>query len=209
MNKRLIVLIFLFFLLLLSTVPLYSQEGESVTVGEVEEEPEESVDAMSGAESSKGNVHIFLNSLLIFPLSVYDGGFGLGETITFQYRFPQKINIGIETGYYGFKSVADAGGFPVVGGYSIVPVMAQVSYDFRIVENVFVTPVFKLGFGYTAAELNGWLGDSSFSSMFEGGVRLKGILSGGLLIQGNIMYTGLIEKSGIFSIMSLGFGFGL
>lgn len=188
-------------IIIVSSLPLYSQEQGT---------PEEAMlSEIVDTHKPIDNIHIFLNSLLLFPISSYDGGFGLGETITIQYRLPFKLNMGIEMGYYGFKSEADSDESSVVGGYSIIPFMAQASYDFRIVDNVYVTPVLKAGGAYTSAAINGWLGDTAFSAMFEGGVRLKGIVADGLLIQGNIMYTGIIEESGIFSLLSLGFGFGL
>ena len=210
MNKQKSLIQLLFFLMIFSMTPLFSQEIDIDSLEEQEPVEQEFTVAETGLEPQFiDNVHIFLNSLIIFPLSVYEKGFGLGETITFQYKLPFKLNIGFETGYYGFKSEAETDGYSVVGGYSIIPVLAQASYDFKIVENIYVTPVLKLGFGYTSAALNGWLEDSTFSAMFEGGVRLKGVVSGSLIIQGNVTYTGLIEKSGIFSILSLGFGFGL
>ena len=210
MSKPCCGLFFLLFFCLLFTAPVYSQEtekglptesvAEDVIVSESSEEPE---------SKEKGQFHFFLNSNFIFALSASDGGFGLGETATFQYTLPFRLSFGIESGYYGFKSEVDNSGFPIIGGFSIIPIYGLVSYDFKILEGLYITPVLKGGFGYTTARINGWIGGESFSGMFEGGVRLKAFVGGGMLIQANVTYTGLIEKSGIFSILSLGFGFGI
>ncbi|MBI9098367.1 MAG: hypothetical protein JEY91_07805 [Spirochaetaceae bacterium] len=192
-------------LLLFLQVSFFAQENDPPVI-----EEEISADAVSPTKKLPGQFHLFLDNQLVFGLSLPEGGFGFGETITFQYTLPIHLSFGLEAGYYGFKSEIEEGdGPPVVGGFTILPLYGVVSYNFRIIEGLYITPVVKGGLGFTRARINGWLGDNSVSPMFEGGVRVKFYLKGGFLIQGNVMYTGLIEKSGIFSIMTLGLGFGL
>ncbi|MDA3811361.1 MAG: hypothetical protein PF518_13640 [Spirochaetaceae bacterium] len=211
MNKSHSVFVFLIHFFLLIALPVFSQDqSEQPSTGQPTDEAVTTEPETGTVKkiTEKGQFHFFLNNVLIFPLSTYEGGFGLGETATVQYTFPFNLSLGLESGYYGFKSEAWTDGYPVVGGFSIIPILAQVSYNFRLIDGLYITPVLKAGIGFTTVNINGWLGDSAISSMFEGGVRLKAILAGGLLIQGNITYIGLIEKSGLFSIMTLGFGMG-
>lgn len=156
------------------------------------------------------HIHVFLDNKMIFALSVPEGGFGFGETLNVQYTLPFKLNIGLEGGYYGFRSEVggDDGGPAVVGGFTVIPLFLTTSYDFYVMENFYVSPVLKAGGAYLRSRLNGWLGGDSFAFLFEGGGRVGAFMNDGLLIQGEITYTGIVEKSGIFSIMSIGFGLG-
>lgn len=187
--------------LLLPIASLASQAGEEADSAIAEESMEE--------DSRKGELHFFLDNRMLFAISVPDGGFGFGGTANVQYTLPFNLSFGLEAGYYGFRSAIDLNGAYVVGGFTLLPVYAVAAYNFRILENFYIAPVLKAGGAYSNARINGWYGGDSFSMVFEGGVRIKAYMMGGLLVQGGIMYTGLIEKSGLFSIMSLGIGFGL
>lgn len=204
MNKWRYLFILLLFFCVFYKFPLFSQElDKELNIPKLAEEPVSS-------ESERGELHFFLNNVLLFPISVSEGGLGLGVTGTVQYTTAFNLSFGIESGYYGFKSEAETkeDRYISVGGFSIIPILAHASYNLKLIDGLYLTPVIKIGVGYTTAKINGWNGDSNFSTMFEGGVRLKAIVAGALLIQANINYTGMIEKSGIFSIMSLGFGLG-
>lgn len=194
------------FIVLIQTNWLYSQEN---TEDAPEVELEETLaEGESAVPKVKGRFNFFINNNMIFLLSV-DDGFGFGETLNIQYTTPFNLAFGLEAGYYGAKSeVYPDGGGTIVGGFSLIPLYAVAEYNFRIIENLYISPVVKFGGAYTRARISGWYGGSAFSMVFEGGVRLKAVLSGGLLIHGNICYGGLIESSGIFSMINVGFGLG-
>lgn len=156
------------------------------------------------------DVNIFIENKIVFALSVPDGAFGMGSTINAQYTLPFKLSIGLEAGYYGFRSeIEQEDGAPsIIGGFTMIPVFVTTSYNFRILENFYISPVLKVGGTYLRSRINGWLGGDSFAFLFEGGGRVSLFLKGGLLLEGSVAYTGVIEKSGIFSIMNLGLGFG-
>lgn len=201
----------LLFLSLNITFPLYSQDSGSESDDNVVIETPTEEDSVTAEEAAKsrGRFHFFLDNKLLFAFSVPDGGFGFAETANFQYILPFNLAFGLEGGYYGFRGGIEGEGISVVAGYTLIPLYATASFNIPIVDNFYITPVLKGGGAYTNARINGWLGGDSFSGIFEGGVRFKAYMKGGLLIHGGIMYTGLIEKSGLFSIMSIGFGFGL
>jgi len=212
MNKPNCRLLFIILLIVIFAAPLFSQEANEEIISEPvtdEDINSESIEESEIVESEKGQFHFFLNSSLIFAMSLNDGGFGLGETATVLYTLPFHLSFGIESGYYGFRGEAENNGFTAIGGFSIIPIYGLVSYDIKLFDGIFLTPVLKGGIGYTDARINGWIGGEGLSGMFEGGVRMKAVVADGLIIQGNITYTGLIEKSGLFSILSLGFGFGI
>jgi len=190
----------LLFVLIFQVSSLYSQEN-------TDETPEEIAEVESPVPIKKGNFNFYVNNNLIFLLSV-DGGFGFGETLNFQYLTPFNLAFGLEAGYYGAKSENDNNGGMIIGGFSLIPLYAVAEYNFKLIENFYISPVFKFGVAYTSARINGWIGGSAFSMVFEGGVRAKAFLNGGFLIQGNICYGGLIESSGIISMINIGFGFG-
>lgn len=212
MNKSIRVLSLLLIVFALYTTSIYSQDNNEVIDSNSLPESALSPETIEESEvisKEKGRFNFFLNNVLLFPLSVPDGGFGLGETVVVQYTTPFNLSFGIESGYYGFKSETEIDNYyTVVGGFSIIPIFAHVSYNIRLIDGLFLTPVIKMGIGYNTAEIQGWLSDSTFAAMFEGGLRLKAFVAGGLLIQANINYTGVIEKSGLFSLISLGFGLG-
>ena len=210
-NLKKIIMIFLLVILFLCQ-SIFSQETETAVPieGEI---PEENILENEISEEKipleKGRFHLFLNNNLIFILAIENGAFGFGETVTFEYTTPFGLSFGVEGGYYGAKSEPRDKDNPLVAGFSMLPMYAIVEMDIKILDNLFITPVVKVGVSYTNVRFCGWYGGSAFSPMFEGGLRLKAILGGGLLIQGNIIYGGLIEKSGIISIMNIGLGFGL
>jgi len=156
-----------------------------------------------------GKMTVFLDNRLLFGLSATNGGFGFGGTVNGQYVFPFHLGVGLESGYYSFRASIDQEGARTVGGFSLIPLYATVSFNIPVVSNFYITPILKVGGAYAQAKINGWLGGDSFAPLFEGGVRFKAYMRGGLLIQGGIFYTGMIETSGLFSIMSIGMGFGL
>ncbi|MBN2657748.1 MAG: hypothetical protein JXR86_11865 [Spirochaetales bacterium] len=192
----------LFFIAL--TVPALPQDA----VSEVPPVTDEQVD-VNEKSVGKGQMTFFLDKRLVFALSVTDGGFGFGGTVNVQYIFPFHLGLGLEAGYYGFRSEIYQDQVEAVGGFSLIPIYAAVSFNIPVIENFYITPVIKGGGAYARARINGWQGGDSFAPVFEGGIRLKGYIRGGLLLQGGIFYTGLIEASGLFSILSVGMGFGL
>jgi len=165
--------------------------------------------ASSDKATPLGKITFFLDNRMLFGLSATNGGFGFGGTVNGQYIFPFHLGVGLETGYYSFRSNVDKDGVSTVGGFSLIPLYATVSFNIPVVRNFYITPILKVGGTYAQAKVNGWLGGHSFAPLFEGGVRFKALIRGGLLIQGGIFYTGMIETSGLFSIMSIGMGFGL
>ena len=188
-------IIFILLIVVFQSIQLYSQD-ETEAVEETEETK------VNIAE----NIHFFVNNNIIFAVSLDNGGFGFGGTVTTEYKTSFNFAFGLEVGYYGIKSESDKDGF-LIGGFSLLPIYAVAEYEFELIEDFF-SPVLKFGVAYTNARINGWIGGSTASMVFEGGVRVKAFLGGGFLIQGNVFYSGIIEKTGVFSMINLGLGFG-
>ena len=185
--------------LIIQSYTLFAQEAEEVIPETVTEEL---------VAKPSGQFHMFLNNNLIFALSLENGGFGFGGTVTFEYKTPFYFTFALESGFYGAKSEINQDFNTIVGGFSLIPMYAVVGFDIPILENFYVSPIIKGGVAYTSARVNGWFGGSAFSGVFEGGIRVKAFLGGGFLLQANVTYIGLIESSGIISMISVGFGFG-
>ncbi|MBB6478418.1 hypothetical protein [Spirochaeta isovalerica] len=201
------VLLFIFFLFVLNSL---MAQDENALPEEETAVPEVGISIADPVEEKEsGSLSVFLDKRLIFALSATEGGFGFGGTANGQYIFPFHLGVGLEAGYYSFRSDIDQDGVRAVGGFSLIPIYATVSFNIPILENFYITPILKGGGAFARARINGWLGGNSFAPMFEGGVRVKAYMRGGLLIQGGIFYTGMIEASGLFSILSIGMGFGL
>lgn len=184
---------------------LPAQEGDKI--------PDQSVENPVVENKITGELSFFIDNRLIFALSAPDVGFGFGSTANFQYVFPFNMSIGLEAGYYSARTEIYNGenseNLGAVGGYSLVPVYASVSYNIPIVKNLFyITPVLKAGGAYNRVKINGWLGGDSFAFLFEGGLRFKIYVREEVLIHVGVLYTGLVEKSGVFSILSVGMGLG-
>lgn len=183
---------------LFSIIPLFAQETES---------PVESDNGTGFFD----NVSFFVEHRLVGAVSAPNVGFGFAGMANVQYTFPFHLSVGLETGYCGFKSEIDTDNDSIkyIGGYTLIPAYMTAAYNFRLMEGFYIAPVLKFGGAYLNSRLNGWVGSDSFAMLFEGGVRVFLHKKGGLLIEGSVFYTGIIEKSGLFSIISLGLGFGL
>lgn len=182
-------------------------QAQFLSAQDSEISPEVEKDSFSIYEITD-NMNVFLNNSIIFAVSLDEGGFGFGGTITAEYKTPFKFSFGLETGYYGIKSESNLDGFYVIGGFSLIPFYAIAAYDFEIIDDFYIAPVLKFGVAYTNARINGWFGGDSASMVFEAGVRTKAFLGGGLLVQANLFYSAIIEKSGLFSMINLGLGIG-
>lgn len=183
-----------------------TSEPEVMTETQIEEEAAEEIDEEK--YNPLDHIHVYVDNKMIFALSVPEGGFGFGETLNVQYTLPFNLNIGLEGGYYGFRSEIEEESVSVVGGFTVIPFFLTTSYDFYVMENFYISPVLKAGGAYLRSRLNGWMAGDAFAFLFEGGGRVGAYLNEGLLIQGEVTYTGIVEKSGLFSIMSIGFGLG-
>lgn len=194
-------------ILLFLTFVLVAQEAapESEPETEIEIESVEQVQI-----NPLDNIHVHLENKMIIALSVPGAGVGFGETLNAMYSFPFGLSLGLEAGYYGFRGEIEGenSAETLIGSFSVVPMFITASYDFFIFEGFSLSPMLKGGAGYLRSRVNGWDGGEGFTPVFEGGVKVRANVIEDLWIQGTLTYTGIIEQSGLFSILNIGFGFG-
>jgi hypothetical protein len=77
-----------------------------------------------------------------------------------------------------------------------------------MINNFYLSPVLKAGISYVNVRSNGWDSEEYALLMFESGIRTKIYFGGGIMLQANLCYSGLIAGSELVHIMTMGVGLG-
>lgn len=187
--------VFLVFLYLL-TGALYSQEINRPT------------------RNNKSGFHLFVNNnvAVLFSSGDSDDGdaTGFGATLSGQYTTPSNFTFGVETGYYGLRNdyYDDSSSIDTIFAVTLIPLYAVAEYQFKLINNFYISPVLKLGLSYTRVRENGWDGDEYVLPVFETGVRLKTYFLKGLMLQANLSYMGIVAGETYVQVVHMGIGLG-
>ncbi|MCP4129678.1 MAG: hypothetical protein GY754_01560 [bacterium] len=130
-------------------------------------------------------------------------GAGYGMVFAFGTELTQELVIGLDFGAYMFFDIDDTSSYG--SSMYMIPATLRVDFVFSF-GSFYFKPLGGVGGMYIMS--TGDVAGNGFEPLFKGGGSLGFKIGGGMLLEANVCYVGIIETGGLVSMLAIGGGFG-